>query len=82
MALAWKEHMESKLAIEGGPPVRSSMLPYARQSVDAADRDAVEQVLLGDWLTTGPNVAAFERSLCEYTGADDCTAVNTGTAAR
>lgn len=73
--------MESKLAIEGGPPVRSSMLPYARQSVDAADRDAVEQVLLGDWLTTGPNVAAFERSLCEYTGADDCIAVNTGTAA-
>ena len=35
--------------------------PYGRQSVDDDDVAAVVEVLRGDWLTTGPTVAAFER---------------------
>jgi UDP-4-amino-4,6-dideoxy-N-acetyl-beta-L-altrosamine transaminase len=57
------------------------MLRYATQTVDADDRAAVEQVLLGDWLTTGPAVANFEQALCKYTGAKYAVALNTGTAA-
>src|SRR4029077_16619838 len=71
----------SKLAIEGGSPVRAALLPYARQTVDDDDRKAVERVLKGDWLTTGPAVTAFESALCGYTGAPEAVAVNSGTAA-
>lgn len=73
--------MNEKLAIDGGSPVRSSLLPYARQSVDAADRQAVDAVLRGDWLTTGPMVKTFESTVTAYTGAREGVAVNTGTAA-
>ena len=70
-----------KLAIDGGTPVRSSLLAYGRQFVDDDDRRAVDAVLRGDWLTTGPTVAAFEKALCEYTGAKYAVAVSSGTAA-
>lgn len=71
----------NKLAIDGGSPVRTTLLAYARQMIDADDRLAVEEVLRGDWLTTGPMVKAFEKSLTDYTGAKESVAVNTGTAA-
>lgn len=70
-----------KLAIEGGTPIRKSMLNYARQWVDQEDIDAVVEVLQGDWLTTGPNVKKFEEAVASYLGAKDAVAVNTGTAA-
>ncbi len=71
----------AKLAIEGGTPVRPSLLPYGHQSVDEADIAAVAQVLRGDWLTTGPAVNAFEKAVAEYVGAKEAVAVNSGTAA-
>jgi UDP-4-amino-4,6-dideoxy-N-acetyl-beta-L-altrosamine transaminase len=70
-----------ELAIDGGTPVRQTLLPYARQTLDEADRKAVEDVLRGDWLTTGPRVKAFEKSITDYTSAKEAVAVNTGTAA-
>jgi perosamine synthetase len=70
-----------KLAIEGGKPVRATMLPYARQWIDEDDRRAVDAVLRSDWLTTGPMVKTFESAVASYTGARDGVAVNTGTAA-
>lgn len=73
--------MISKLALDGGQPVRASMLRYATQSVDAVDCRAVEEVLRSDWLTTGPAVASFEKALCNFTGAQHAVAVNSGTAA-
>jgi len=71
----------TKLAIEGGSPVRKTMLPYGRQCVDEADIQAVVNVLQGDWLTTGPAVSAFEKSVAGYVGAKEAVAVNSGTAA-
>jgi len=71
----------SILALNGGTPVRNSMLKYAAQSVDESDRIAVDNVLRSDWLTTGPAVADFEEALCCYTGAEYAVVVNTGTAA-
>ncbi|NUB10429.1 UDP-4-amino-4,6-dideoxy-N-acetyl-beta-L-altrosamine transaminase [Azospirillum sp. Vi22] len=61
------------------PPL--PFLPYGRQDVDQADIDAVTAVLRGDWLTQGPTVEAFERALCERTGADHAVSCANGTAA-
>lgn len=56
-------------------------LPYGRQLIEEDDVAAVAEVLRGDWLTTGPSVAAFEQALCEVTGAAHAVACANGTAA-
>lgn len=70
-----------ELAIEGGKPVRPTMLPYGRQWIDEDDITAVVGVLRSDWLTTGPNVAAFEDAFAKQVGAKYAVAVSNGTAA-
>src|SRR5450631_1705130 len=69
------------LAINGGTPVRTSFLPYGRQSVDEADIQAVVDVLRSDWLTTGPKVAEFEEAFAARVGAAHAVAFSSGTAA-
>lgn len=71
----------AELAIDGGSPVRRTPLPYGRQAVDEADIAAVVDVLQSDWLTTGPQVAAFEEAIAGYVGAREAVVVNSGTAA-
>ena len=71
----------SDLAIHGGVPVRDKMLPYSRQWLDEDDVEAVVRVLRSDWLTTGPNVAAFEEAFGARVGAEHAVAVSSGTAA-
>ena len=70
-----------RLAIDGGTPVRTCLLPYGRQTIDDADVAAVTETLRSDWLTTGPKVAEFEKALAAVAGAADAVAVSTGTAA-
>jgi dTDP-4-amino-4,6-dideoxygalactose transaminase len=57
------------------------MLPYGRQSIDESDVQAVVEALRSDWLTTGPQVAAFEADLAGWTGGVPCVSVSNGTAA-
>ena len=57
------------------------MIPYARQSIDEQDIDAVVEVLKSDWLTQGPVVDRFEDDVRRYCGADHGVAVSSGTAA-
>jgi dTDP-4-amino-4,6-dideoxygalactose transaminase len=57
------------------------MLPYGRQSIDESDVEAVVATLRSDWLTTGPQVAAFEADLATWTGGVPCVSVSNGTAA-
>src|SRR5580700_8936780 len=71
----------STLAINGGSPVRSTLLPYGRQSVDEADIQAVVDVLRSDWLTTGPKVAEFEETFAARVGAAHAVSFSSGTAA-
>ena len=71
----------SELAINGGEPVRSRLLPYGRQSIDDNDIAAVTDVLRSDWLTSGPSVGDFERAIAERVGAEYAVAVSNGTAA-
>jgi perosamine synthetase len=69
------------LAIDGGSPVRPSLLPYGRQSIDEADIAALVNVLRSDWLTTGPKVAEFEEAFATQVGATYAVSFSSGTAA-
>lgn len=71
----------SLLAMHGGDPVRSSTLPYGKQTINADDIKAVVECLQEPYLTTGPRVKAFEDAVCEYTGAAHAVAVANGTCA-
>ncbi len=57
------------------------MIPYGRQSIDAADEAAVLAALRSDFLTQGPAVPAFEASLRAVTGARHALAMNSATSA-
>ena len=70
-----------KLAIEGGTPVRKTLLPYGRQWIDEEDIEAVIQVLRSAWITTGPKVIEFEEAFAKFVGAKYAVAVSSGTAA-
>lgn len=69
------------LALEGGTPVRSAMLPFHRPSIDDAAVQSVVDTLRSGWLTTGPKTKQFERDLAAYAGVAHCVAVNSCTAA-
>ena len=62
-------------------PVRATLLPYGRQSVDEADIQAVVDVLRSDWLTTGPKVSEFEEAFAAKVGAKYAVSFSSGTAA-
>ena len=57
-----------------------SFLPYGRQSLDADDIAAVRRALESDFLTTGPEVGAFESELAAATGAAEAVVCSSGTA--
>ncbi len=69
------------LAIQGGTPVRKTLLPYGHQSIDEADIQAVVDTLRSDWLTTGPKIAEFEEAFAARTGAKHAVSFSSGTAA-
>ena len=71
----------SKLAIDGGIPVRDSKLFYGHQFIEQEDIEAVEDVLKSSYLTCGPYVEKMETALKQYTGAKYAVAVSNGTAA-
>ena len=57
------------------------ILPYGRQVIGDDDIAEVVRVLKSDFLTTGPEVPAFERAFAEYVGAPHAIACSNGTAA-
>lgn len=57
------------------------MIPYGRQWIEEDDIQAVIEVLKSDYLTTGPKVQEFEKTVAEYVGAKYAVAVSNGTAA-
>ncbi|MEM9991361.1 MAG: UDP-4-amino-4,6-dideoxy-N-acetyl-beta-L-altrosamine transaminase, partial [Bacteroidota bacterium] len=56
-------------------------IPYGRQHITQADIDAVNKVLVHDYLTTGPKVKQFEEAFAAYVGSKYAVAVSNGTAA-
>ncbi len=72
---------EELLAVDGGTPVRNTLLSYGRQSIGDDDIQAVVEVLRSDWLTTGPKVAEFEEAFADRVGAKYAVSFSSGTAA-
>ncbi|MGA9968441.1 MAG: UDP-4-amino-4,6-dideoxy-N-acetyl-beta-L-altrosamine transaminase [Terriglobales bacterium] len=68
-------------AILGGLPVRKTLLPYGRQSIDESDIQAVVETLRSDWLSTGPKVAEFEEAMAAWVDAKYAVSFSSGTAA-
>ena len=57
------------------------MIPYGRQEITESDISEVEKVLRSDFLTQGPTVPRFEKSVASYCGASNAIAVNSATSA-
>lgn len=55
------------------------MLSYGRQFIDQDDIDAVLRALRSDFLTSGPEVDAFEEEFAEFVGAKHAVAVANAT---
>ena len=59
----------------------AGMIPYGRQWLISSDINAVTDVLTSNYITQGPKVELFEKSLREYCGATYAKVVNSGTSA-
>lgn len=60
---------------------KKKFLPYGLHSIDEKDLQAVRDVLVSGWLTTGPKVEEFEQQIALCAGVSFAAAVNSGTAA-
>lgn len=69
------------LALHGGAPVRDTLLPYGRHSIDEDDIRAVVETLRSDWLTTGPKIKEFEEAFAAWVGARYAVSFSSGTGA-
>jgi len=59
----------------------SNMIPYGKQDIIQQDIEAVVTVLKSDFLTQGPQVPLFEKTVAEYCQAEFGVAVNSATSA-
>ncbi|MDD5250751.1 MAG: UDP-4-amino-4,6-dideoxy-N-acetyl-beta-L-altrosamine transaminase [Rhodocyclaceae bacterium] len=57
------------------------MIRYGCQSIDDADKAAVQAVLDSVWLTQGPTIGRFEQAVASHCAVPFATAVSNGTAA-
>ena len=57
------------------------MIPYGKQDINQADIESVISVLNSDFLTQGPQVPLFEKTVSRYCGAAFGVAVNSATSA-
>lgn len=71
----------TRLAIDGGVPVRKEKIYYGRQWIDQEDVKAVNEVLTSNFITCGPKVDELEKALSDYTSARYAVVVSNGTAA-
>lgn len=57
------------------------MIPYGRQNISDADIQAVIDVMKSDFITQGPAIERFEKSVADYCGVKYAVAVSNATAA-
>ena len=60
-------------------PVAAPFLPFTRPTIDEATIAGVCDVLRSGWITSGPNVKAFEKQLSDHCGGRPVRAFNSGT---
>jgi dTDP-4-amino-4,6-dideoxygalactose transaminase len=56
------------------------MIPFSPPRLDQKTVDAVTEVLLSGWITTGPKTKEFERRLTDYVGCKKTICLNSATA--
>src|SRR5688572_2042699 len=56
------------------------MIPFSPPRVDEKTAQAVKEVLLSGWITTGPKTKQFERELAAYCNARRVLCLNSATA--
>jgi len=57
------------------------MIPFSRQSIDKIDKKNLLKTLNSNFLTQGPKVSQFEKSLKKFTGSKYVLATNSGSSA-
>jgi dTDP-4-amino-4,6-dideoxygalactose transaminase len=61
------------------PPAPAPYIPFTRPTIDDETIAGVAEVLRSGWITSGPQVKAFEAKLSEYCGGRPVRAFNSGT---
>jgi dTDP-4-amino-4,6-dideoxygalactose transaminase len=69
-----------QLAIDGGDPLRSELLPFGRPVLEESEIEGVAEVLRSGWLGMGARTSAFEQKFASYVGAQQAVAVSSCTA--
>lgn len=69
------------LAINGGKSVRDTYLSYGQQWIDEEDIQSVLEALRSPYITQGPKIEEFERTVAQYVGAQYAVAFSNGTSA-
>lgn len=57
-----------------------AVIPFSPPRLDQKTVDAVSEVLLSGWITTGPKTKEFEKQLTEFTGCKKTICLNSATA--
>ena len=57
------------------------IIPYSRQNITKEDINSVIKVLKSEYLTTGPLVKKFEKSICKFVNSNYCVSANSATSA-
>jgi dTDP-4-amino-4,6-dideoxygalactose transaminase len=73
--------VSTKLAIDGGKPVRDKFLVFGKPCLTEEEEREVLDTLRSGWIGTGPKALRFEEMFAEYVGVRNALAVNSCTAA-
>jgi len=71
---------DTRLAIDGGRPVRDEFLVFGSPDIREEEIREVEATMRSGWIGTGPRVARFEEMFREYIGCRHAIAVSSCTA--
>jgi dTDP-4-amino-4,6-dideoxygalactose transaminase len=69
----------SSFTMSASTPSALPFLPFTRPTIDDETIAGVAEVLRSGWITSGPQVKAFEAKLSEYVGGRPVRAFNSGT---
>ncbi len=73
-------HTDGKLAIDGGAPVRETMLLFGAPFFGDEEIAEVIDTLKSGWVSTGPKTKKFEEEFAAYVGNEYAIALNSCTA--